>query len=343
MHCQTRHNTLASSLQKQIEWTLFATLNPFQKYLSVRPLVLWLNNRRMNKYIEARIGERLSEHTQQIGSPSNKTASRSVLSLILKQHLQDRTTKNQSGGLTSWFRKTTTAQLRLFLFAGRDTTSSTLLYCYYLLAKYPKVLDLVRAEHDEVFGKTIANVAKKIAQNPQLLHKIPYTLAVIKETLRLYPPAASMRQGQPGLYIEDEFGRKYPTEGCNIWVLTLALHHNPSVWKDPESFLPERWLVGPEDPLYPVKNAWRPFEFGSRSCIGQTLALYELRTALVMTLREFNIIPAYKEWDKVKSTASVREFEGDRAYQATKGGGGAHPADGLPCRVSFRRDSIIDL
>ena len=78
-------------------------------------------------------------------------------------------------------------------------------------------------------------------------------------------------------------------------------------------------------------------EFGPRSCIGQTLALLELRIALVMTMREFAITPAYDDWDQSHPRDGIKEVNGNRAYQAEKGGGGAHPADGLPCTVVLRR------
>ena len=72
------------------------------------------------------------------------------------------------------------------------------------------------------------------------------------------------------------------------------------------------------------------------ACIGQTLALAELKVALVMTLREFEIVGAYEEWDRMFPREGVKVIGGNRAYQAEKGAGGAHPADGFPCRVVLR-------
>lgn len=75
-----------------------------------------------------------------------------------------------------------------------------------------------------------------------------------------------------------EDGVRYPTPGSTVW----AVHRNPRLWPRADEFLPERWLGRPGDPLYPCKGAWRPFETGSRNCIGQTLALAEIKTVLVM-------------------------------------------------------------
>ncbi|KAI0520761.1 hypothetical protein F5B22DRAFT_644507 [Xylaria bambusicola] len=73
---------------------------------------------------------------------------------------------------------------------------------------------------------------------------------------------------------------------------------------------------------------------GERSCIGQTLAQMELKVALVMTMRTFDIIPAYAEWDGLHPKKGIKTVNGNRAYQAEMGGGGAHPADGFPVLVT---------
>lgn len=91
---------------------------------------------------------------------------------------------------------------------------------------------------------------------------MPYTSAVIKETLRLYPPAATARVGAPDGFLTDQAtGKVYPTEGMMLWSTHFATHRMAEYWARPDEFLPERWLTRDEaDPLHPRKNAWRPFE-----------------------------------------------------------------------------------
>ncbi|KAL4898965.1 hypothetical protein BDW74DRAFT_184242 [Aspergillus multicolor] len=328
LHHQSKAHPLATALQRQIEWATFGTtFNPIKRYLTVRPLVLWYNNRLMNRFIGQEIDR---AYHQQSDRPT-----RSVVALALKEYM-----KEEEGNLTQ-FKQLVAPQLRVFLFAGRDTTSSTLLYTFYLLSRHPEALAKVRSEHERVFGPDHRQIHQKIIQDAHLLQHLPYTTAVLKETLRHFPPSASLRAGQPGLNITGDDGTSYPTANCNVWTLTVALHHNSAHLKHAESFIPERWLVGPADPLYPEKGAWRAFEFGPRSCIGQTLAMLELRVALVMTLSEFEITPAYEEWDRLHPREGVKTVNGHRAYQAEKGGGGAHPADGLPCRVTLRVQSDL--
>jgi len=128
----------------------------------------------------------------------------------------------------------------------------------------------IRAEHDTVFGPDLSLAAVAISADPRLLNKIPYTDAAIKEALCLLPPASSIRQGAAGADLVDEEGNHYHTENCMVYILHFVQQRDPEYFVRPDEFLPEHWLVGPEDPLYPgVKGAWRPFEYGPRNCIDQ--------------------------------------------------------------------------
>ena len=60
---------------------------------------------------------------------------------------------------------------------------------------------------------------------------------------------------------------RYPTENFGTLILHDTLQRHPDYWAQAEEFLPERWLVEPEHPLYPPKNAFRAFEIGPRNCM----------------------------------------------------------------------------
>jgi cytochrome P450 len=296
------------------------------------------NSFRMNRYLSHEIDKRFEEiaASRKTNSREGHARDRSVISLAMDKYLDEIGEKGEIS--KSDFKILAISQLRMFLYTGHDTTSSTLLYCLLLLSRHSEALAKVRAEHELVFGTdhSTDHLLKRIQTDPTLLNHLPYTLAVTKEVLRIFPPAGSMRLGRSDLTLSDEEGHQYPTEGCNIWVLMLAMHNSPSVFIEAEKFLPERWLVGPEDPLYPKKASFRAFEHGPRNCIGQTLAMLELRVALVMTVRTFDITPAYDEWDELHPRKGVKTVDGERVYQAEMGGGGAHPVDGFPVRVTLR-------
>lgn len=292
----------------------------------------------MNKFIEKELDHRFAERQRDKASiDANKPPSKSVVSLALESYMSEHKQRSPTKEMDKRFKAYATAQVILFLFAGHDTTSSTLCYCYHLLSAHPKAIATLRAaEHNTVLDTDLSKVPSLLINNPRLLNQLPYTLAVIKETMRLFPAASSMREGSAGISIIDEVGNSYPTEGVYVWVLHLAIQRNPKYWKEPDFFIPERWLVGPDDPLYPVKGASRPFEFGRRNCIGQTLFMMDLRTVFAMTVREFEIRAAYREWDLLHpNSRGSKTVRGERAYQIEKGG--AHPADGLPCRATLRR------
>lgn len=225
-----------------------------------------------------------------------------------------------------------------------------------MLSQHPHVLARMRQEHNEVLGPELSLAPQRLAAEPHLISRVPYTTAVIKETMRLYPPTSTLRNGIDGFDLYDresnDTGRviRYPTKGCIVFGNHHGLHHNPRYWRDPDTFIPERFLVSPNDPsgLYPLQDAWRPFEKGPRVCMGQELAMVEIKAVCMLVVREFDFCPAYDEWDNnathrkeskigigtLLPSASVRHVNGDRVYQTT-GGGGSHPADGYPCRVKL--------
>lgn len=109
-----------------------------------------------------------------------------------------------------------------------------------------------------------------------------------------------MRQSKPGFTLRHhKSGKVYPTDGLAITTGTQMIHHHHDFWPRPTEFLPERWTVGEDDPLCPrTSHAWRAFEWGPMGCIGQELAVVELKMALLFTVREIELEVALDEWDK---------------------------------------------
>jgi hypothetical protein len=292
--------------------------------------------------------EKVSENGGEIAS-GKRSSAKSVVTLAIESYMAENKYSDliQKPRLEEHFARYATYQIRLFLFAGNDTTSSTIIYVYHLLSQHPEALQTMRQEHDKVFGTDIEKAAELLIQRPALLNKCTFTTAVIKETLRLYPPAATMRAGRPGISITDRHGNIYPMDHVGATILHPAVQRNPRVWPHPDKFLPERFLVEPVHELFPYAPAFRPFEQGPRNCIGQTLVWNEIQIALVLTVREFDITPAYEEWDATRKIGffealrrkvvgePVKTVHGDRAYQTEKAG--THPADGYPCRVKMSK------
>ncbi|KAK0644877.1 Cytochrome P450 monooxygenase aflN [Lasiodiplodia hormozganensis] len=339
---QTSDSEFPATLRSLIEWATFGDeINPLKRWNPYRPFISWYYGRRLDTSIHAELEKRFAERKQflQPEKPKDRKV-RSIVSLALDSYMTEHPSAESSPPtLDPTFKTYATAQLRLFLVAGHDTTSSAMTYTFHLLHTHPAFLARVRAEHDKVFGRDPAAAAARLSADPTLLNQLPLTTAAIKESLRLFPPAGGIRMGAPDIVLTAEDGTRFPTDGCSVWVVHEAVHRNPALWPRANEYLPERWLVGEDDygALQPKeKGAWRPFEIGPRNCIGQTLALTEIKTLLVMTLRSFDIKPAYDEWDEMYPKRGVKLAMGERAYQVSGGGGGQHPAERYPCRVSVR-------
>jgi hypothetical protein len=331
-------NEFAMALLNQLEWHLGdAVLNPFVRYNPIRLAVQWRNSRRMNAYVGNELDMQYAAYKASLESGKQRD-SKSVMGLVLEGYLkQNGGIENLPASLDQTFRSYATYQIRTFLFAGHDTTSSALCHAYYLLNKNPDTLKKLREEHDSVLGSNPEEAGDAITENPQTLNELPYTAAVIKEAMRLFPPASGAREGVDGVDIIDDEGNRYPSGGTMVWIVHQEIQKNPKYWPRPDEFLPERWMVESDDPLYPTKFAWRPFEYGPRNCIGQGLVMSELKVILALTAREFDIKDAYEEFDALYPRKSLKTVHGERAYQFEKGG--AHPADHMPCRVSVRKQA----
>ena len=159
------------------------------------------------------------------------------------------------------FKRFAISQVKLFLFSEHNTTSSMMCYVLYLLSIHPWALERVRDEHTKLLGFDAAQRIKRLSEDSFLLNRLPYTLAVIKETMRLYPVVSSTRGGEPEFYVKYDEGRLHPTERFMVWSDSQYIRRDPAYWPQPDDFLPDRWLVPAGDPLYPVKGGYRPFEF----------------------------------------------------------------------------------
>ena len=119
------------------------------------------------------------------------------------------------------------------------------------------------------------------------LSKLKYIDAVLKESLRLQPPAAQMGIGPNGT--GGLLAGKYPYSAGDIFILDIIdLHRDPKVWgADATAFRPERMLDGGFERLPP--NAWKPFGNGVRACIGRDFAMQEAIMAIALILQRFHI------------------------------------------------------
>ncbi|KAL9628282.1 MAG: hypothetical protein Q9204_005985 [Flavoplaca sp. TL-2023a] len=329
---QTTENELLKAFRDQLQWMPLANdINLFRKYNPMKWFVYRANSKIMSRYLDRLLEQRFADRRRE--EKANTKRSKPIIDLALDTYLEE---TGQSGGSTLplQFKRSAIDQFKTFLFAGHDTTSSTACFIIHLLSKHPAALEKVRQEHDEVYGTDTSKTAEAITKDPHSLNRLPYSLAVLKEVLRLFPPISTVRKGDPNISVHFD-GKVYPTGGFMVWPVAYSMHRQPDLWPNAEEFIPERFLAKEGDPLFPPKGAWRPFEYGPRNCIGQELAYIELKIFMVLTLRDFDIRPAYEEQDRIDGQdRSTHTVNGDRAYQVLVAT--AKPVLGYPSRVTKR-------
>ena len=282
---------------------------------------MWKDNRLLHSIALPYITEAVQNHGK---GATTKTINGLAVQAYLKEH-------SGEGAINPRWAEIAINQLIIFLFAGHDTTASTLTFCYTLLHEHPTVLEKLREELDAVFGSDPDAVIEQIAHAPETLNQLPFTTAVIKETLRLFPPVGSVRKSPKDFYlVHPETGTRLPTYGWMMLSASAVEHRNSLFWPRPDDFIPERFMAVEGDELYPPKNGFRPFEHGPRNCIGQELAMAELRLILAVTVQEFDVIPDFPP--------DAPKVFGRQAYQSRiPSEGTAHPKDSMPMKVQLRR------
>ncbi|KAJ8058265.1 hypothetical protein OCU04_012460 [Sclerotinia nivalis] len=298
----------------QIRWhEPAAAIDPFSRITVARWYMEWSNGRKMDAYISEELDRRYSEYK----ADSKDSRSKAIMELILQAEIApDSDTKPDS--LDPDFKAFAIRQIRLFVFSGHDSLSSTICHIYHLLSKNSEAMRKVREEHDHVFGKEIDGASKILKTKPHLANDLPYTTAVIKETLRLFPAASSSRQGYPGITLYDDQGTACPTNHAVCFIDHVGMRRAPKYWVKPEEFLPQRWMVDSGHELYPMKCAWRPFEYGPRNCIAQGLVMMELRVLFACTVREFVLEDAYEKWDRAHQREGLLTYRGEKHIRLRK-------------------------
>lgn len=171
------------------------------------------------------------------------------------------------------------------LFAGHDTTTSTVAFMFYELSRHPHLFDALTAEQDAQLLDDSRSTSGGRPTAEQLMGgELAQLEMTLEETLRKYPPAWI----GPRKSIE-AFEFEGLTVPANAYVnyCSWASHHLPDVFPEPESFRPERF--SPENRARIPKGAYVPFGGGSRTCIGMRFGQLEVHTIATLIAQRYRL------------------------------------------------------
>ena len=160
--------------------------------------------------------------------------------------------------------------------AGHETTAVALTWTWYALNQHPEVLCRLQQEVDTVLaGRPAA---------PEDLPNLPYTLMVLEESMRLFPPVPlTARSAQSAA----KLGGFALPKGAVVLLVINNLHRHPDFWDQPEAFRPERFAPGKRAGIN--RMAYMPFLSGPHQCIGSNFALMEGQLLLAQMAQRYEL------------------------------------------------------
>ncbi|MDB4882628.1 MAG: Cytochrome [Gemmatimonadetes bacterium] len=238
---------------------------PFGELLVKLPLPMTIRFRRGRDRLDATIYRLIAERRASSDDRGD------LLSMLLLAH----DTEGDGSGMSD-------LQLRdeamTLLLAGHETTANLLAWSWYLLSQHPDAEARLHAEVDAIGADSLG--ADDLA-------RLPYTRAVLTETMRLFPPAWIV--GRRAMQ-EYALGEHLLPARTIVLMSQWIVHRDPRWWPEVEAFQPERWMPGGSalDPARP-KFSYFPFGAGTRVCIGEQFAWLEGTLALATIARRWRL------------------------------------------------------
>jgi len=186
-------------------------------------------------------------------------------------------------------------EIRTLFVAGFETTSTSLAWALYLIAGSPEVQERWIQELDDCLGQ----------RDPSWddIGKLKYTENILKESLRLYPPAYGLSR----VCLQDDIVEGYKiAKGTPVLLSIYGIHRSPKYWQDPDEFMPERF-----ERDWP-QHAFIPFGMGKHSCIGSRFSIIEAILILASIGQRFSI--SLVDSEEVTPNAKVTLLPGRKIF-----------------------------
>ncbi|KAI4355959.1 hypothetical protein L6164_000015 [Bauhinia variegata] len=182
------------------------------------------------------------------------------------------------------------ASCKTIYFAGAESISLAASWTMMLLASHPQWQQRVRSEIQDTFGNVLS---PHCFDDMDKFRKLKTLTMVIQESLRLYPPGITIARQA---LVDTKLGELELPKGINMWVFIPTLHRDPDNWgPDANEFKPERFANGVNEACkYP--QLYMPFGLGSRICLGQNFAMFQLKIifSILLSNFSFSLSPNYR-------------------------------------------------
>lgn len=184
-------------------------------------------------------------------------------------------------------------EMAAIVFAGHETTATSLTWTLCMLSQHPDVAAKVQDELTRVLADRRPTMAD--------IENLPYLGQVINETMRLLPPLYVISRQSVAV---DQLGDYELPAGVRALIHVLGIHRNPQYWSNPDTFDPDRFERIRMEQQH--RFAFMPFLDGPRKCIGGPLAMTELQLILPMILQQFDLRPVSAVSATPEATVTLR-------------------------------------
>ncbi|KAL1461996.1 hypothetical protein WDU94_013851 [Cyamophila willieti] len=211
------------------------------------------------------------------------------LQLLINLHKEDEMNQNKEGHFDM---NAVIGNVFVFLIAGQETSSNTVTMLLYLLSQHPDIKAKLVKEIDSV----LTTIPHELTYD-DAMKKFPYLNQVLDESMRIYPLIFALNRISTKEYTVP--GSDITLDvGTSVMIPVRALHRDPRYWTNPDVFDPERF--SPENKKNIVPGSYIPFGMGPRMCIGNRLALLDMKVLLIKLLHHFEVSPTERTPKKIK-------------------------------------------
>jgi len=273
----------------QLLYMTLSACNNIEPILNSLPIYAIQAQGLARQVIQSGIAHEMIRRNAEVVDGTNLKLHKDLLSRLLIAHSAGKISKEELY-----------AQISTFIITGNETSTQTLAFLIWELSRHPDVQERLREELKAFPGEPSYD---------DFQTKLPYLDAVLKETLRLYPGLPYMERvatkadviplREPVKLVDGKVVSELPiSPGQVVLIPILSIQRMDSVYKDGETFRPERWLDGSVAASARQYSGWAHmlvFSDGPRNCIGMRLGLLQIKVVLTYMMERFRFVDTHED------------------------------------------------